>query len=179
MPLTVILFYFSLPFHYVLTFIRNAIREIDEIALKRGRRDYVVLITTPLEEQGVEVLVILPDRKKETVVKFFASIPIGLRNTIERVCTDMYLGFVNAAREQLPRAHIIIDRFHVARAYHHCADRVRRVELKLLKQNLSKKEYGDIKGAMWAFRKSPAQLNDSEWELLQHLFSYSPKMKEA
>ena len=29
---------------------------------------------------------------------------------IERVCTDMYLGFVNAAREQLPRAHIIIDR---------------------------------------------------------------------
>ncbi len=67
----------------------------------------------------------------------------------------------------------------MARAYHHCADQVRRVELKLLKQNLSKKEYGDIKGAMWAFRKSPEQLNDSEWELLQHLFSYSPKMKEA
>ena len=152
---------------------------IDEIALKRGHKDYVVLITTPLKEQGVEVLAVLPDRKKETVVKFFASIPIGLQNTIERVCTDMYLGFVNATREQLPRAHIIIDRFHVARAYHHCADRVRRIELKLLKQNLSKKEYARLKGAMWAFRKSPQQLRNEEWELLQRLFTYSPKMKEA
>ena len=91
----------------------------------------------------------------------------------------MYLGFVNAAREQLPRAHIIIDRFHVARAYRNCAARVRKVELKLLKQNLSKKEYTRLQGAMWACRKSPEQLKDSEWELLQRLFTYSPKMKEA
>ena len=160
-------------------FERLEILGIDEIALKRGHRDYVVLITTPLKEQGVEVLAVLPDRKKETVVKFFASIPFRLRNTIKRVCTDMYLGFVNAAKEQLPRAHIVIDRFHVARAYRNCADRVRRVELKLLKQQLSKKEYAQIKGAMWAFRKSPQQLKDEEWELLQRLFTYSPKMKEA
>ena len=110
--------------------------------MKKGHRDYVVLVTTPLKEQGVEVLAVLPNRKKETVVKFFASIPAGLRKTIERVCTDMYRGFVNAAKEQLPRAHIIIDRFHVARAYRRCADLVRRQELKLLKEQLSEKEYG-------------------------------------
>ena len=80
---------------------------------------------------------------------------------------------------QLPRAHIIIDRFHVARAYRHCADQVRRVELKLIKQKLSKKEYEKIKGAMWPFRKSFEQLTDSEWELLQRLFTYSTKLKEA
>ncbi|MBE9046605.1 ISL3 family transposase [Pleurocapsales cyanobacterium LEGE 10410] len=74
---------------------------------------------------------------------------------------------------------IDIDRFHVSRAYRHCADLVRRQELKLLKKKLSKKEYGSIKGAMWAFRKSPEQFTDSEWELLQRLFTYSPKMKEA
>ena len=122
-------------------FQRIEILGIDEIALKRGHQDYVVLVTTPLSDRGVEVLAVLPDRKKETVVKFLASIPIRLRNTIERVCSDMYLGFVNAAREQLPRARIIIDRFHVARAYRHCADLVRRQELKLLKKKLSKKEY--------------------------------------
>ena len=72
-------------------FERIEILGIDEIALKKGHRDYVVLVTTPLKEQGVEVLAVLPDRKKETVVKFFASIPAGLRKTIERVCTDMYL----------------------------------------------------------------------------------------
>ena len=160
-------------------FQRIEILGIDEIALKRGHRDYVVLITTPLMHQGVEVLAVLADRKKETVVNFLASIPTRLRKTIERVCTDMYLGFVNAAREQLPRAHIIIDRFHVARAYRHCADQVRRVELKLLKQKLSQKEYARIKGAMWPFRKSLEQLTDEQWELLQRLFTYSPKMKKA
>ncbi len=32
---------------------------IDEIALKRGHRDYVVLVTTPLAPKGVEVLAVL------------------------------------------------------------------------------------------------------------------------
>ena len=135
-------------------FERIEILGIDEIALKRGHRDYVVLITTPSTTQGVEVLAVLPDRQKETVVKFFASIPVRLRQTIERVSTDMYLGFVNAAREQLPRAHIVIARFHVAQAYRNCADKVRKQELKLLKEQLSEKEYEQIKGAMWPFRKS-------------------------
>ena len=160
-------------------FERIEILGIDEIALKKGHRDYVVLITTPSTAQGVEVLAVLPDRKKETVVKFLVSIPVRLRNNIERVCTDMYKGFVNAAREQLPRAHIVIDRFHVARAYRNCADKVRRQELKLLKEQLSEEEYAQIKGAMWPFRKSLEELTDEEWELLQRLFTYSPKMKEA
>ena len=45
--------------------------------------------------------------------------------------------------------------------------------------HLSEKEYAQIKGAMWSFRKSLKQLTDEEWELLQRLFTYSPKMKEA
>lgn len=160
-------------------FKRIEILGIDEIALKKGHRDYVVLVTTPLMDGGVKVLAVLADRKKETVVKFFASIPMHLRKTIERVCTDMYRGFVNAAKEEIPRAHIVIDRFHVAKAYRKCADKVRQQELKLLKKKLSEKEYAQIKGAMWPFRKSLEELTDKEWVLLQLLFTYSPKMKQA
>ena len=50
----------------------------------------------------------------------------------------MYQGFVAAAEEEVPQAHIVVDRFHVARAYHDCADAVRKHELKRLKQTLSK-----------------------------------------
>ncbi len=167
-------------------FQRIEILGIDEIALKKGHRDYVVLVTTPRmgRVQGVEILAVLAERKKETVVKFFASIPLRLRKTIERVCTDMYTGFVNAAKEQLPRAQIVIaqldwqalpDRYHVAQAYRDCADKVRRQELKLLKEKLSKKEYEQIKGAMWPFRKSLEQLTDEEWALMnlyKHRQSY-------
>ena len=85
---------------------------------------------------GVEVLAVLKDRKRETVEAFLASIPERLKTTIHTVCTDMYVGYVNAAREQLPQVRIVVDRFHVARAYRDCADEVRKLELKRLKQEL-------------------------------------------
>jgi transposase len=152
---------------------------VDEIALKRGHRDYVVIITVPLRPKGVEVLAVLSDRKKETVANFFASIPPRLQKTVKSICTDMYQGFVNAAQEQLPGVKIVIDRYHVAQAYRDCADQVRKKELKVLKRELSEQEYEQIKGAMWPFRKSPSKVKDEEKQLLERLFSYSPRLKEA
>lgn len=160
-------------------FDRIEILGIDEIALKRGHRDYVTLVTVPLEPKGVEVLAVLADRQKETVAKFLDSIPIRLKVTIKRVCTDMYQGFVGAVREQLPGAKIVVDRFHVAQAYRDCADTVRKQEVKRLKEELSKAEYEQIKGAMWPFRKSPKNLKDEERKLLERLFSHSPKLEQA
>jgi len=83
---------------------------IDAIALKRGHRDYVTLITVPLMPQGVAVLAILADRKKQTVVDFFRSMLTRLQESIQRICTDMYQGFVTAAAEIFPQAHIVVDR---------------------------------------------------------------------
>lgn len=151
---------------------------VDEIALKRGHRDYVVLVTTPLPD-GVEVLAVLRDRQKQTVAHFFASIPVRLRSTIERVCSDMYQGFIGAAQEQLPGAKIVIDRFHVAKAYRERADTVRKQEVRRLKQTLSKADYSQLKGAMWPFRKSPEDLTNRERDLLERLFKHSPKLKQA
>lgn len=158
---------------------RIEILGIDEISLKRGHQDFITLITVPLEPKGVDVLAVLPDRKKQTVANFLASIPTRLRATIKRVCCDMYDGFVNAAQEQLPWAKIVIDRFHVARAYRACADKVRKQEVKRLKQELSKEEYEQIKGVMWPFRKSSEALEDKERELLERFFVYSPNLQKA
>ena len=160
-------------------FERLEILGIDEISLKRGHRDYVTLITVPLEPRGVKVLAVLSDRKKETVAQFLASIPTHLKVTIKRVCSDMYSGFVGAAQEQLPWAKIVVDRFHVAKAYRDCADQVRKQELKRLKQELSECEYDQIKGAMWPFRKAPDALKDEEKERLERLFVYAPKLEQA
>ncbi|MEO0518971.1 MAG: ISL3 family transposase [Cyanobacteria bacterium P01_A01_bin.116] len=151
---------------------------IDEIALKRGHRDYVVLVTTPLAT-GVEVLAVLADRQKQTVSDFFATIPTRIKTTIERVCSDMYKGFIGAAQEQLPWAKIVIDRFHVAKAYRDCADTVRKQEVRRLKKTLSQADYAPIKGAMWPFRKLPEDLNEKERAVLERLFEHSPKLQQA
>jgi transposase len=145
---------------------RLGVLGLDEIALKRGHRDFVTLVTVPLEGGGIEIVAVLADRKKETVVAFLRTIPELLRRTIERACTDMYEGFVNALTEEIPGIEIVIDRFHVARAYRDCADTVRKKELKQLKRTLPKAEYAAITGVMWPFRKRPGDLAPEERELV-------------
>ena len=152
---------------------------LDELALTRGHRDVVALVTVPLEGGGVDIVAVLADRKKQTVAAFLRAIPETLRRTIERACTDMYEGFVNAIKEEIPWAEIVIDRFHVARAYRDGADTVRKKELKRLKRALPKAEYAEITGAMWPFRKRPGDLEPQERELLERVFSYSPKIEAA
>jgi transposase len=152
---------------------------LDEIALKRGHRDFVVLVTVPLAGGGVEIVAVLADRKKETVAAFLRAIPERLRRTIERACPDRYEGFVRAIEAEVPWAEIVIDRFHVARAYRDCADTVRTKELKRLKSAWPKAEYATITGAMWPFRKRPGDLEPQERDLLERVFSDSPKIEAA
>jgi transposase len=152
---------------------------LDEIALKRGHRDFVALVTVLLAGGGVEILAVLADRKKETVAAFLRAIPEPLRHTIERACTDMDEGFVSAIEEEVPWAEIVLDRFHVARAYRDGADMVRQKALKRLKRALPKAEFAALGGAMWPFRKRPVELKPQEWELLERVFTYSPKLEAA
>jgi transposase len=118
---------------------------MDEIALRKGHRDFVVIVTLRREDGGLALLGVLPNRKKETVVAFLHSIPLKLRASIERVCTDMYEGYTNAAKEQITQAQVVIDRFHVAKAYRECADKLRKSELRNLKQGLDEEEYKLLK----------------------------------
>jgi transposase len=84
-----------------------AVIGIDEISLKQGHRDFVAIVTTKTA-LGVQVLAVLSDRKKETVLAFLSAIPSRLKQTITTVCTDMYQGYVNAAQEALPQAVIVM-----------------------------------------------------------------------
>jgi transposase len=59
---------------------------IDELALKKGQRDYAVLVSARLAEQELALLAVLPDRQKETVQAFLNSIPDRLKATIHTVC---------------------------------------------------------------------------------------------
>lgn len=96
---------------------------IDEISLKKGHRDFVVIISVQLPDR-VAVLGVLKDRKKETVKQFLLSIPNHLRETVEVVCSDLYEGFTNAVDEVFGRqVKVIADRFHVAKVLISCVSR--------------------------------------------------------
>jgi transposase len=156
---------------------------MDEIALRKGKRDFVLVITAR-HAGRIRILAVLADRKKASARQFFESIPHHLHPTIEAVCSDMWEGYINAAKEFV-QAHddveiaIVIDRFHVAKAYRDGVDKLRKKEVKRLKQELSSEQYDEIKGVMWATRKNNADLNDEQRQHLRRFFDYSPDFKLA
>ena len=158
---------------------------IDEIAMKKGRKNYVAIITTQQAGGHVAVLGILGDRKKETVRKFLESIPERLRRTMQTVCTDMGDGYVNAAEEfaadhKEVSLEVVIDRFHVAKNYRDAVDQVRKQETRRLKKELPEPAYREVvKGTMWIVRKKNSMLEPAERTRLRRLFECSPKLKSA
>jgi transposase len=158
---------------------------IDEIALTKGRRNFVAIITTQQADGHVAVLAVLPDRKKKTVRQFLETIPQRLWPTMETACTDMWEGYTNAVKE-FAAAHpqvsidVVVDRYHVAKNYRQSVDTVRKQERRYLQKKLSEKEYKEIvKGTMWIIRKNNKDLTADERARLRRLFEYSPKLKLA
>src|SRR3954454_17808434 len=135
---------------------------IDEIALKKGHRDFVAVLIAKTATDRLHVLAILPDRLKATVVAWLQAMPDDHRCRIQTVCTDMWEGYVAAAQEALPHATIVIDRFHVARHYRDGVDQLRKQEVRRLRSTLPAEQQDDLKHILWPSRKRPADLDDKE-----------------
>jgi transposase len=104
---------------------------IDEVSIKKGHRDFVTMVTVRYENGDTRVLGILENREKATVKNFLFSIPKYLRDTVQNVCTDLYEGYTEAAREVFgDNVVITADRFHIAKLYRKAVDEARKDELR-------------------------------------------------
>jgi transposase len=152
---------------------------IDEIALLKGHRDFVAVISALSEDGELHVLAVLPNRLKATVVAWLKTIPTAIRERITTVCTDIWEGYITAAQEVLPDATIVIDRFHVARHYRDGVDDLRKQEVRRLQKELPKAAQDDLKHTLWPFRKRSAALDEEEQERLKVLLAHSPALRMA
>jgi transposase len=152
---------------------------LDEISLRKGQRHVVTIVTGRIDDETI-ILSVLPDRQKATVKALLNGIPQRLRKTIQTVCSEMYEGFIHAAKEVFgKRVRIVIDRFHVAKLYRRGFETFRKQELKRLKRVLPEDAYKQLKGVMWALRKKEEDLTDEERDRVVRLFAYSPQLKTA
>lgn len=152
---------------------------IDEIALLKGHRDYVAVITARDETGDLHVVAVLPDRLKTSIVAWLNALPDSVRARITTVCTDMWEGYVSAVEQALPNALIVIDRFHVARHYRDAVDALRKQEVKRLRKELPEAQHDDLKDILWPLRKRSQDLTDDEALRLTRLFQLSPALKQA
>lgn len=96
------------------SFRRRAPLGIDEIARRKGHRDYVVLITSRQADGSLRVVTVLPNRERATVEQLRKHIPHRLQRTGCAVCSDMYEGFLGAIEAVVGPEKVVIDRCHVA-----------------------------------------------------------------
>jgi transposase len=151
----------------------------DEIALLKGHRDFVAVISAQTTQGDLYVLAVLPDRLKATIIAWLKTIPAAIRPQITTVCTDMWDGYITAVEEVLPDAKIVIDRFHVACHYRDAVDDLRKQEVRRLQKELPKAAQDNLKRTLWPFRKRAGDLDTAEQERLDALLAYSPALCQA
>lgn len=152
---------------------------IDEIALKKGHRDFVAVLSAKTLSGRLLVLAILSDRLKATVLAWLQAIPEEHRCRIQTVCTDMWEGYVSAVQEALPHATIVVDRFHVARHYRDDVDQLRKQEVRRLRATLPEEQQDDLKHILWPSRKRLADLDEQERAQLERFLIHSPALRQA
>jgi transposase len=152
---------------------------IDEIALRKGHGDFVTIITAKGHTGQIHLLGVVEGRCKDKVAAFLSSIPHRLKKTVLTVHCDLYEGYINAAKQQLPRAKVVADRFHVAKLYHACVDDLRKSEMAALKKRLPKEQLAELKGIMWPLRMNCSDIDDEQEELLDKVFSHSEPLRKS
>ena len=152
---------------------------MDEIALRKGHGNFVTILTAQTTSGRVQLLAVLPDRLKTTVLAWLMSIPPLVRERITTVCTDMWDGYVAAATVALPDALIVIDRFHVARHYRDAVDRLRKQEIRRLRTTLPLDEQSVLEQTLWPLRKAAADLTEDERSRRDGLLALSVPLAHA
>jgi transposase len=109
---------------------------IDEIALTKGHRNFVAVISARTDAGHLQLLAVLPDRLKTTLVAWLKSLRAAVIERITTVCTDRWEGYITAVQQVVPKATIVIDRFPVARHYRDGVDMLRKQEVKRLRAEL-------------------------------------------
>jgi len=134
---------------------------IDEIALRKGHRDFVVIIT---DLDTHKIIDILENRDKKGLIKYFQDKGIDFCQRIEIFCSDMWEGYLNTAKEVFPNSVITADRFHAFAKLQDVLDSTRKYLRKTFKDD------ENLKGIRYLLLKNPESLNDNERNELKTIF---------
>ncbi len=143
---------------------------IDEIALEKGHGNFVLVLSAP--EEGY-VLDVLPERERKTLENWLETLAPEVKKAIKVVNLDMWEPYTLAIKAKLPRARIVVDRFHVMKNLNHCLTMARRE----IQGNASDEVKEQLKGSRWVLVKNQKDLNEKQRTKLENLYQVSPELK--
>lgn len=146
---------------------------MDEKSFGSGH-DYITTLND-LSEGAARVIEVVHGRKHEDAVTLLEQIPQAHRGQIKAVAMDMWDAYLKAARQVLPDADIVHDRYHISAHLNAAVDRVRKDEHKRL---LSK---GDetLKGSKYQWLRTYEDKRSSEAVSFRKLHELDLKTSRA
>jgi transposase len=124
---------------------------IDEIAVRKGHR----YLTVVLDLESGRVVFVGDGKGSDTLKPFWKRVRRS-RVTIEAVATDMSWAYIFAVSENLPRAEIVCDRFHVVKLLN---DKLTDLRRELYRTATNALEKQALKGIRWLLLKRPENLD--------------------
>lgn len=146
---------------------------IDELHIMHAYRG---VITNVKDRTIVDLL---KDRRKETVIRYLAG--LENREIITHVAMDMWQPYRDAVKAVLPKATIVVDRFHIARMGGEALERLR----KEVRADLPRKGRLQLMGDRWLLLRNERDLDATQTILLESILGQFPllakgwKAKEA
>ena len=141
---------------------------IDEVALRKGKQDFALILTNL--DTG-EVVEILQQRTQEKLSYRLSQLSQKERDQIAEVAIDMWKPYDTVCTALLPNADVTVDRFHVMQAINK--------ELKQLKNQEKKMQPEAFKGAHYALLKNQQNLTDKQATALEQVYAACPPVKMA
>lgn len=155
----------------VLTYLQKKLIKrigIDEIAYRKGKKDYATVIT---DLDTSEVIDVLDFRTKEELISYFKAKGQVFCQSVEVFSCDMFEGFSATAKAVFPNAAIVIDRFHF---FSHLNEVLNKERKSLRKQHPKSVEFKEIK---WLLFKHWKDLSNKQKQTLLRAFKLSPMLR--
>jgi transposase len=129
-----------------------------------------------IDHTNGRVLEVLESREKTVVMQWLqAGVNSGLLAALEEVTTDMWDGYVEAAKEVFgERVRITIDRFHVMANFQQGLTDARRE----IQRVLPKEAAGELKGTRWKWLTNEDHLTEEDRRILSGLKAKYPLLAQ-
>lgn len=150
---------------------------VDEIQYQKGHKYLTVVYQ--LDTGCRRLLWVGRKRTIETLEKFFTDMTEAepmFKEKVKFVCSDMWRAYLRVIREQVPTALHVLDRFHIRKKFSEAMDKVRREEVRRLRQQ---GEDPVLTKSRWCFLKKRANLTSPQRGRLKALLQMNLRSVRA
>lgn len=143
---------------------------IDEIAMHKGHKDFVVVISDLTNKKVIDVL---RDRKKGALESCIDGWSIEFKSNIKSAAIDLWGPYRSVIETKLPHTKPVADRFHVMQNINKALDNCR----KQAKRESNEEEIW--KQAKYAVLKNNDDLTEEQESVLERVLATSPTLKKC